>query len=176
MELLMGLHQFRGENSALISFDLDIILLLTWPGNPPASGAAPSQCSFPPSSSTLVPSSSWDQQHVLNMQPHSTGACLSFFPIATSWVPVLSPAFPAKLASAHTSREAFHVADRQSHKLGPTGSPGDLTPTSLRWSLKPCSEEWSFHWILKVDTGTEVMHMAKSKSTPGVPGLQPWPF
>lgn len=60
MELPEGLHQFRGENTALISSDLDITFLLIWPRNPPVSGTAPSQHLLPPSSSTLVLFSSWD--------------------------------------------------------------------------------------------------------------------
>lgn len=52
-----------------------------------------------------------------------------FFPIATSWVPIPSPAFPAKLASAHISREPSHVTNKDgqqdSHKQGPPGSPRD---------------------------------------------------
>lgn len=65
---------------------------------------------------------------------------LSFFPIATSWVPIPSPAFPAKLASAHISRNLLMLLIRV---VSRTKSPNrDLlgpleTPTSLRWS--PCS-------------------------------------
>lgn len=79
------------------------------------------------------------------LQPLSFGACLSFFfPIATSWVPIPSPAFPAKLASAHISKEPSHVTNKggQPDKVTNRDLLGPLeTPTSLRWALQPCSAE-----------------------------------
>lgn len=147
MELPEGLHKFRGENMALISSDLDITLLI-WPRNPPVSGTAPPQYSFPPSSSMQSRPFPRMPSNVSLLQPLSFGACLSFFfplpPPESPFHPPGPPAFPAKLASAHISREPSHVTnkDGQQDKVTNRDLLGPLeAPTSLRWALQPCSAE-----------------------------------
>lgn len=96
--------------------------------------------------------------------------------VISSHCHLLGPSSVSCLRSQVGISAYLHVADEDAQQgkatNRSTGAPGDLTPTSLRWVFKPCSTEWSFHWLLRVDTGMQVTHLARSKSTPGVPAQQ----
>lgn len=134
MELPEGFTSSEEKTTALISSDLDITSSL---GRGTLSfGGLPHLSTL----SAIVPTCS--PLLFLGCQvtcPHCSHSPLEhachFFPIATSWVPIPSPAFPAKLASAHISKEPSHVIIRVVSRTK------SLTGTSwVPWRLLPASD------------------------------------